>query len=216
MAKANNSGYIFKRYLAFSQSRLSLLTMNLEKEILAVRSKDQVVTLVRWVGKDTTRFKQLMDFFLEGESKPAQKSAWIIGHCAELHPELVNPWLKAMIKKMRQPGLHGALKRNVVRILQFVDIPRGLQGMVANLCFELIASMEEPIAVRTFSITVLANIAREEPALRKELEIVVRQMLPYSTPAFRARAKKILKDSEIEELVSDPEEMFTIGRSSRR
>jgi len=216
MAKANNTGYIFKRYLAFSQSRLPLLTMNLEKEILAVHSKDQVVTLVRWVGKDKSRFKQLMELFLEGDSNPAQKSAWIIGHCAELHPELVNPWLKAMIKKMRQPGLNGALKRNVVRILQFVDIPRGLQGMVANLCFELIASMEEPIAVRTFSITVLANIAREEPALRKELEIVVRQMLPYSTPAFRARAKKILKDSEIEELIADPEETSTTGRSSRR
>jgi hypothetical protein len=216
MAKANNSGYIFKRYLTFFQSRLSLFTMNLEKEILAVRSKDQVVTLVRWVGKDQSRFKQLMELFLEGESQPAQKSAWIIGHCAELHPELVNPWLKAMIKKMRQPGLHGALKRNVVRILQFVDIPRGLQGMVANLCFEIIASMEEPIAVRTFSITVLANIAREEPALRKELEIVVRQMLPYSTPAFRARAKNILKDSEIEKLIADPEETLSIGRLSRR
>jgi hypothetical protein len=208
MAKANNAGYIFEKYLVYSHSHSTFLAMDLEKEILAVRSKDQVVTLVSWIGKDKTRFKQLMEFFLEGESRLAQKSAWVIGHCAELHPELVNPWLKAMIKKMYQPALHGALKRNVVRILQFVNIPRELQGRVANLCFELIASAEEPIAVRTFSITVLANIARDEPALRKELEIVVRQMLPYSTPAFRARAKKILKNSEIEEFIAYPEEML--------
>jgi hypothetical protein len=182
--------------------------MDLEKELLALRSKDQVVTLVSWVGKDKNRFKQIMEFFLDGESQLAQKSAWVIGHCAELHPDLVNPWLKAMIKKIHQPGLHGALKRNVVRILQFADIPRNLQGRVANLCFELIASVDEPIAVRTFSITVLANIAREEPALRKELEIIVRQMLPYSTPAFRARAKKILENSEIEELIAHPEELL--------
>jgi hypothetical protein len=64
---------------------------------------------------------------------------------------------------------------------------------VANLCFELISSFEEPIAVRTFSMTVLAKIAWEEPILWKEFEIVVRQMLPYASPAFRARAKKVLK-----------------------
>ncbi len=96
------------------------------------------------------------------------------------------------------------MKRNVVRILQFVEIPRKLQGVVANLCFELISSIDEPIAVRTFSITVPAKIAQEEPELKKELEIVVRQMLPYATPAFRGRAKKLLKNHEIEELINLP------------
>jgi hypothetical protein len=179
--------------------------MNFEKEILAVRSKEQVAKLVRWVGKDRELIKQLMEFFLQGESRLAQKSAWIIGHWAELHPELVKPWLKPMINKIQEPGVHGALKRNVVRILQFADIPRELQGIVANLCFELISSIDEPIAVRTFSMTVIANIAKKEPALKKELEIVIRQMLPYSTAAFRARAKKVLKDQEIEELIANPE-----------
>jgi hypothetical protein len=173
--------------------------MDIEKEILAVRSKEQVVKLVKWVGKDKKRFQQLMKYFLQGEEQLAKKSAWIIGHCAELYPDLVSPWLKPMVKIMQKPGLHGAVKRNVVRILQFVDIPRSLQGVVANLCFELISLIDEPIAVRTFSMIVLAKIAQEEPGLRKELEIVVRQMLPYATPAFRARAKKILKNSEIEE-----------------
>ena len=71
----------------------------------------------------------------------------------------------------------------------------------------MISSPDEPIAVRTFSITVLARIAQEEPALRKELEIIVRQMLPYATAAFRARAKKILKNSEIKERVAYPDEL---------
>ncbi|MGD1046859.1 MAG: hypothetical protein ABR936_16245 [Bacteroidota bacterium] len=105
---------------------------------------------------------------------------------------------------MQQPGTHDAVKRNVVRILQFADILHGLQGAVANLCFELISSIDEPIAVRTFSITVFAKIAQEEPGLEKELEIVVRQMLPYATNAFRARAKKVLKNHEIEELIYLP------------
>ena len=49
-------------------------------------------------------------------------------------------------------------------------------------------------------MTVLAKIAWEEPMLWKEFEIVVRQMLPYATPAFRARAKKELQIREREVL----------------
>ena len=182
--------------------------MDIEKEILAVCSKEQVVKLVKWVGKDKIRFEQLMKYFLHGEEQFAKKSAWIIGHSAELYPELVSPWLKPMVIIMQKPGVHGAVKRNVVRILQFAEIPRSLQGSVANLCFELISSPDEPIAVRTFSITVLAHIAQEEPELRKELEIIVRQMLPYATPAFRARAKTIHKNSEMEELAGHPDHIY--------
>ena len=147
--------------------------MDIEKEILAVRSKDQVEKIVKWIGKDKMRFQHLMKFFLQGDEQLARKSAWIIGHCAERHPEMVSPWLKPMINRMQKAGVHDAVKRNVVRILQFVKIPRRLQGIVANLCFELISSIEEPIAVRTFSMTVLANIDQEEPELKKELEIIV-------------------------------------------
>ena len=101
--------------------------MDIEKEILAVHSKEHVVKLVRWVGNDKMRFQQLMEYLLRGEGQLANKSAWIIGHSTELHPALVSPWLKAMIKLVQKRGVPGAVKRNVVRILQFVDIQRGLQ-----------------------------------------------------------------------------------------
>ena len=180
--------------------------MDIEEEILAVRSKDHVHTLVMWVGKDKRRFHQLMEYFLHGEEPLAKKTAWIIGHCTELHPSLAAPWLKPMLKKMHENVVHGAVKRNIMRILQFVDIPRSLQGNVASLCFNLISSINEPIAVRTFSMTVLANIAKHEPDLYQELDLTVRQMLPYATPAFRARAKKTLKNRENIERREIPED----------
>ena len=109
--------------------------MDIEKEILAVRSKEQMVRLVKWVGKDKSHFQHLMELFLQGDGPLAKKSAWIIGHFAEGHPELVLPWLRPMIKRIQEPGVHDAVKRNTIRILQFVDIPRKLQGVVANFCF---------------------------------------------------------------------------------
>jgi hypothetical protein len=180
--------------------------MDVEKEILAIRSKEQVLKLVKWVGNDKMRFQQLMEYMLHGEDQLAKKSAWIIGHSAELHPAFVSPWLTTMMKILHKQRVDDAVKRNVIRILQFVDIPHKFRGKVVNLCFEFISSITEPIAVRTFSMSVLAKNACEEPMLWKEFEIVVRQMLPYAAPAFRARAKKYLRDTEWDTLKTIPEE----------
>jgi hypothetical protein len=149
-----------------------------------------------------------MTLFLQEDEELVRRSAWILGHCAEAYPSLMQPWLKPLLKKMQKPGVHCAVKRNGVRILQFVDIPRGLRGTVTNLCFAYLTSLDEPIAVRTFSMTVIAKIAEHEPELRKELELTVRQFLPYSSPAFRARAKRILKNHENEEGLSRVDELW--------
>ncbi|MFH0989958.1 MAG: hypothetical protein V1799_08085 [bacterium] len=178
--------------------------MDIEKEIATVCMKRDVIRIARWIGTDQKRFSQLMDFILTGEDRIAQKAAWIVGYCVELHPPLVDPWLKQLLQKMEQPRASGAVKRNGVRILQFATIPRKLQGRAANICFQFLAAPDEPIAVRTFSITVIARIAEEEPDLMKELESVVKQMLPYSTPAFRARAKKVLKNYQYTEPIESP------------
>ncbi len=97
--------------------------MDLESEILKEHSKRQMVRIAKWVGNDRKRFKQLMDLFLHGEFRVTQRAAWIISECYELNPQLVIPWLPAMIKKMQEPGVHDAVRRNVVRLLQFVEIP---------------------------------------------------------------------------------------------
>jgi len=167
--------------------------MNLESEILKEHSKKQTVKIARWVGKDKSRFTELMELFLHGECRIAQRSAWIVSHCADNFPELLSPWLSKMIKKAEEENVHDAVKRNVVRVLQFVDIPLSLQGPAANLCFNFLQLLDAPIAVKTFSMTVLANIAKKQPGLRKEIMLIIEEMLPYSGAAIRSRGKKVLQ-----------------------
>jgi hypothetical protein len=173
--------------------------MELETEIKILRSKHQAERLIRWIGTDTRRFAQLMKLFLHGDQDISRRSAWIVGHCCERHPELAQPWLKVMIKKIQEPNVHSALQRCVVRVMQYVEIPRSLKGTVANICFNFISDTKSAIAPQAFAMTVLANIAKKEPDLLKELRVLVHQMLPYGTPAFRARAKKIFKDLDSRE-----------------
>jgi hypothetical protein len=94
---------------------------------------------------------------------------------------------------MQDNGVHDAVKRNVLRILKFVDIPRPMQGIIATLCFDYLSSLDAPIAVKSFSLTMLGRMAEKEPDLRRELGLIVQQMLPYGGPAIRSSGKKVLK-----------------------
>lgn len=167
--------------------------MNLEAETLREHSKRQTVKIARWVGSDKKRFDQLMALFLKGEYRVTQRSAWIVNTCAENHPELIRPHLGKMIKRMQEPGVHVAVKRNVIRILQFIETPDKLLGAVATVCFDYLASPEEPIAVKVFSMTVLANIAQKEPDLKNELRLVIEQQLSHGSMGFCSRARKVMK-----------------------
>jgi hypothetical protein len=171
--------------------------MELESEIRILRPKRQVEEVIQWIGTDSKRFAQLMKLFLQGDQDISRRSAWVVGHCCERNPKLARPWLKMMIKKIQESNVHSAIQRNVIRILQYVDVPGSLKGKVVNICFNLISDVKAAIAPQAFAMTVLANIAEKEPDLLKELRVIVHQMLPYGTPAFRARAKKIFKDLDL-------------------
>jgi hypothetical protein len=173
--------------------------MKLESEISNLRSKHQVERLIRWIGTDTKRFAQLMRLFFQSDQDISRRSAWVVGHCCERSPELAGPWLKAMIKKIQEPHVHTAIQRSVMRVLNFVEIPRSLTGTVVNICFHFISDTKTAIAPQAFAVTIVSNIAQKEPELLKELRVLVRRMLPYSTAAFRARAKKIFKDFDLRE-----------------
>lgn len=166
---------------------------DLRSEILKEHSKHQSAKIALWVGGNNVRFSKLMRLFLDDEPVVVQRSAWIISRCADKYPRLIDPWLKQLVHKMTDHDVHNAVPRNVLHILQFVDIPRSLQGVVANACFDFLSSKDTPIAIKAFSMTVLANIAEHEPDLKKEIKLVIEQMLPYGSGGIISRGRKVLK-----------------------
>ena len=149
--------------------------------------------IVNWVGSNEKRFAKLMDLFYAADERMEMRCIWIISMCAEAHPALIRPWLSKLIKLAGIKSVHESVKRNIVRTLQFVDIPRAQLGPVTNLCFDFLQDLKSPIAVKAFSMTVLANIAEKEPDLKTELSLVIEQMLPYGSAGIQSRARKVLR-----------------------
>jgi len=168
--------------------------MDLRTQILQEYSKTRLAEIAQQVSGDEKRFKELMQLFLNDEYRVVQRAAWIISMIAEKQPAQVQPYLAAMTERMLVPGLPPAVRRNVVRILQFIDIPESLHGQVMNACFDFLADPNENIAVRCFSMTVLGNLATIYPEIKPELSTILEDQLEHGASAgFRSRAVKTIK-----------------------
>ncbi len=167
--------------------------MNLIKLILSAHSKAMKDKVVKYVGRNPVRFKELVSIFLTGPYRVTQRAAWPLSYCVQKHPALIKPHLKTVLNYLGKPGIHDSVKRNTIRLLQGIDIPKSLQGKAANICFEYLSNPKEPIAVRVFSMTVLANMAKENPELKNEIIPIIEDQLPYGSAGFRSRGMKVLK-----------------------
>lgn len=168
--------------------------MNIRESILQDTSKGNILRIAQWVAEDKQRIKELIHLFLHDEYRVVQHSAWIISYVAQMKPGYISPYLKQMVGRMGDTGVPVAVKRNVLRILQFMPMPQSLHEPLINYCFEYITNEKETVAVRAFSMTVLANIVINYPDLKKELVLIIEDAMEHQelTAGFISRAKKTL------------------------
>ncbi len=93
---------------------------------------------------------------------------------------------------MVKPNLHNAVKRNTMRLLQQIEIPKPLQGEVMNCCFNFIEDPKEAVAVKAPSLAVLENLSKLYPEILPEIKLIIEARWAYETAAFKSRAKKIV------------------------
>ena len=175
------------------QSSVKLVCVNLKVQVLKENSRANNELVKNWVDNDADKLEQLMLLFLNGEYRVVQRAAGMISLIAEDHPLMIQKWLPEMIEKAKHTNASVAVKRNVVRLMQFIEIPADIQGEAMNLCFRLLTAPKETVAVQCFSMTVLFNLSKTYPEIRRELKMIIEDHMRHQvTAGFSARAKKIL------------------------
>jgi len=166
-------------------------TFNVQEQLLKEHSKAQCLRIVNWVGADQKRFDELFHIFLTGQYREVQRAAWPVSYCVIAQPQLIKKHWKKLVTNLQKPGIHDAVKRNSVRLLQDITIPEKYEGQLMDICFGFVASPAEPVAVKAFSITILGNLAKKYPEILPELKVLIEDQLPHQSTAFKSRAKKL-------------------------
>jgi len=176
--------------------------MDIREEVLREHSKKQVLKIAAWIGNDEDRFRQFLFIFLNDEYRVVQRISWVLSAVAEAQPKLVEKNIGRIVKKLDEKNIHVAVKRNVVRVLQFLNIPVKHRAKVFDHCINYIADPNETIAVRCFAMSVASKIAKQYPELLGELEQTINLLIKDSTPGLKARAKMVLKEIQKHKLNS--------------
>lgn len=174
----------------------SFQDLDIESEINREFSKAQVNKIASYIGADTERFAILMNVFLRGQYINTQKAGWVLSECADKYPLLIIPYFRNFIQKLQEPHATDSVKRNIIRVWQYVDIPDEYIDDIYDICFGFINS-NEAIAIRVFSMTVCYNIARKIPELKQELRLTIEDVLMKNqdgSAAIESRGQKILKE----------------------
>jgi hypothetical protein len=170
--------------------------LDIENEINREFSKVQVSKIANYIGADEERFAILMNVFLRGQYIHTQKAGWVLSECADEYPFLIIPYFRNFIQKIQEPMASDSVKRNIIRVWQYVDIPEEYVDDIYTICFGFILS-NEAIAIRAFSMTVCCNIAKRIPELKPELRLIIEDVLMKNqdgSAAISSRGKKILKE----------------------
>lgn len=170
--------------------------MDILNEINKEISKERVSQIAAYIEADQQQFATLMNIFLKGLYVTTQRAGWVLSECAIKNPNLVIPYFRNFIQKLQEPFAPDSVKRNIVRIWQFIDIPEEYEGDIYNICFGYLHS-NEAIAVQVFSMTVCHHITRNIPELKTELRLAIEDIVMKNqdgSAAIKSRAKKILAD----------------------
>lgn len=167
--------------------------MDYRLQLIKEHSRNNTDAIAKTIGKNDVELKKIIDIIYNEPAPLPQRAAWVLSIVNGANPHLLKPYLNLLattIKDFKRDGI----KRNFMSILSYHKIPKELQGELITTCFDFILSPTETVAVKTFSLQVLANIAKEEPELINEIKLVIEDQLPKTTAAFHSRAKKILKN----------------------
>lgn len=176
--------------------------MNIYNQLETSHSKENSLKIISFIGKDENKFSELMDcFFMETKDyRVPQRAAHVVSLIFDKNPQLIQPYVLQLIKFLYNPELKNSLKRNILRNLQFCEIPQEEMGKLYDRIFQLLTNPNEDIAIRAFAMTVLYQITRFYPELKPELKSTIEFILeePGCSPGVRSRGRKVLSDLQKE------------------
>ncbi|MCV9386101.1 hypothetical protein [Reichenbachiella ulvae] len=169
--------------------------MDLSTHLQGPVSKTNALAIKNLVFEQPELMNDLVDIFTGSDYRLCQNAAMAISKIGDEKPELFSPFIPQLIQSLESNPID-AVKRNVVRLLQFHSIPEELQGQLIQHCFDYLLDRQTPVAIRVFAMTIIGNLCMIYPDLKAELTLILKDEMPLASAGFRSRARRILKQIE--------------------
>ena len=162
------------------------------KDIVHLANDKKVASeIVARCLKNEQDFQELLTIFFDSNNRMNQYASNPLSKIAEVNSDRFIPLLPKLIANLDNPA-HKAIVRNTVRLWQFMEIPEEYEGEIYDRCYQYLTDVKEDIAIRVFSMTVMANIAEKYIELQEEVVQLIRMYYEDGSAGFKSRGRKIL------------------------
>ncbi len=140
-------------------------------------------------------FKKLIEFSYSDDKKLAFHSSWTLNKVCDKNPELIIPFLPAIVESLGKIDNESAL-RSILRILTMTEMTRlsvKHHGILAEYCFSALRSGYTAIAIKAYSMEILYRLAVLYPELANELSASINMLQGEGSAGIISRGRMILK-----------------------
>ena len=168
--------------------------MDLKNQLLQEHSKINSLAIRNYLIQNPQELDDFMAIFFGDVYRLSQRAAMVVSALFDYQKELMQPYIKDMILKLQEKELHVAVKRNIVRILQEVEVEDDLLSGLFDRCAFYVQSASEAIAVKAFSMKVMVNACIRYPELKQEAFLIIEEEKRRNqAKGIQARSKAMLK-----------------------
>lgn len=143
---------------------------------------------------DTNMEGELISCALHKDELISSRAMWVLAHCSDIDYSRIVPYHDLLIKNLKKCDLHNGVIRNTLRLFQTHEVPVKQQSFLLDKCFEYIKNPSQAIAVRSFAITIVFNIAKQYPELLQELFLILNHLnISEESPGIKSKVKNTIK-----------------------
>ena len=165
--------------------------MDFSDQLMAEMSRRNADYIAHLIGNDPKLFKDLLELVFSGKAPLPLRASWVITIITEKHPELLKPYIKKIISRIEKFE-HPGIRRNLLRYLSENEVPSSILGKLYDICYQLLLSRTEPVAVKVYSMQILFNIAEKEPDFKNELRLIIEELTDHESAAIKSRSRQLM------------------------
>lgn len=164
----------------------------IEDFLLNTLSKESNILLRRSGRVDSDFIAALWEIMLENKQPLAWRSAWVMYHLVYENKELARPYIHKITEQLPHFPFDGQ-KREMLKVLMLFDVQDLDMGKLVGLCFEMMMSPKESLAVNVHAMQMIFNISEIETELKAELKQAIEFLLPEAKAGMISRGTKLLR-----------------------
>ena len=164
---------------------------NLREILLSEMSRRNIDFVVEIILNNPHLFDELFTMVIQNKEPISRRAIWALDHCTEKEPKLMLSKIEGLIEAF--PNFkHDGLKRHSLRVLRNYEIPEEKIIVMIDLCFGLLHSRKESIAVKVHAMDILYTLSKKEPGLKPELAAAIEFQLHDASSGLKNHSEKLL------------------------